>query len=48
MATPKTLRNPAAKTANHNKGRTSADTRRPYWRTNFASSRVTMAHIACR
>ena len=46
MATPKTLRNPAANTASHSSGRTRAETSRPYWRANFISSRITMARIA--
>ena len=47
MATPKTLRKPAANTASHSSGRTSAETRRPVCCENFSSSRSTMARSAC-
>ncbi len=47
MATPNTLRKPAANTASHSSGRTSAETSRPVCCENLNSSRITMARMAC-
>ena len=41
--TPNTFWNPAANTASHNSGLTSADSSRPRWRENRTSSRMVTA-----
>src|SRR5262245_22087793 len=43
IETPKTFWKPAAKTRSHSVGRTTAETRRPVWWTNFTTSRLDTA-----